>query len=77
MLVNLPNGKTIELPFEQFWKLSLDDINFLMSNGFGADIEDPFTGSHLFDKSKLVDNDEEEEEEEDEMDEELLKRDDE
>jgi hypothetical protein len=66
MLVNLPNGKTVDMSFDEYLRISIDDYQYLMSQNFGMEMEDPFFSSIL--RSKRQTEDEEEEEEENEKD---------
>jgi hypothetical protein len=60
MLVNLPNGKTVDIPFDDYLHMGREGYQFLMANNFGMHLENPFFGAALNNKR------EEEEEEEDE-----------
>lgn len=80
MLVNLPNGKTVDISFDDYLRIGMDDYRYLMSQNFGAEMEDPFFGSVLRYRgavSRMVDKpqDPDEEDEEDEDDEEYLEPD--
>jgi len=60
MLVNLANGKTIEMSIEQYLSMTDDDFQYLVSTNSGDEIYDPFYGSVL----KYGENEEEEIDEE-------------
>lgn len=47
MLVNLPNGKTIEMSIEQYLSMTDEDFQYLVSTNSGDEISDPFYGSVL------------------------------
>jgi hypothetical protein len=71
MLVNLPNGKTIEMSFEQYISMTDEDFQYLVASGYGEEINDPFHNSFIRNgEIKTVELDEEEEVYE-EIDEEL------
>lgn len=76
MLVNLPNGKTVDMSFEDYLHVNMDDYRYLMSQNYGSEMEDPFFGSVLYylrrgggrsEEEVEVDEDEDEEVEVDEM----------
>jgi hypothetical protein len=52
MLVQLPNGKTIEMSFEEWDSLTDNDFQYYMSTNQGEEIQDPFFGSVLKDSPK-------------------------
>ena len=47
MLYNLPNGKTIDITFEQWLNLTDDDIQYLVAFGHGEDTNSIWRGSSL------------------------------
>lgn len=47
MLFQLPNGRTIELTFDQWLGITDDDIEYLVAHGHGEVITNPFAGSSL------------------------------
>jgi hypothetical protein len=47
MLVNLPNGKTVDMSFEDYLRLGMDEYSYLMQHNVGFETEDPFTSSVL------------------------------
>ena len=47
MLYSLPNGKVIELSFEQYIELTDEEVEYLISINYGESIENPFFGSVL------------------------------
>lgn len=61
MLVNLPNGKTVDMSFEDYVRIGMDDYGYLMSHNIGYEMEDPFFGSILR-KGAIADKPEKEEE---------------
>lgn len=61
MLVNLPNGKTVDMSFEDYLRSGKEDYTYLMSYNVGAEMEDPFFGSAIRNHSRQDDDDEEEE----------------
>jgi hypothetical protein len=54
MLVNLPNGKTVDMSFDDYLRSSVEDYTYLMSQNFGLELEDPFVGSALRDRRRAV-----------------------
>lgn len=63
MLVNLSNGKTIEMSVEQYLNMSDEEFQYLVATGAGEDIIDPFHQSYIkSNKKDRYDEDEEEEE---------------
>lgn len=59
MYFNLPNGRTIEISFEQWLQLTDEDIEYLTAcEHHGELIEDPFFNSAAFkDKQKFIKDD--------------------
>lgn len=47
MIIQLPNGKTMEMSVEQYLRMSDDEYNSLVGSGLGDEISDPFHGSVL------------------------------
>lgn len=47
MLVNLPNGKTVEMSFEQYISMTDEDFQYLVAAGYGEEINDPFHNSFI------------------------------
>lgn len=47
MIIQLPNGKTIEMSVEQYLDMSDAAFNALNANSYGETIEDPWFGSVL------------------------------
>lgn len=58
MLVNLPNGKTVDMSFEDYLRAGKEEYNYLMSINLGADMEDPFFGSAIHGRQQLDDEEE-------------------
>jgi hypothetical protein len=67
MLVNLPNGKTVDMPIDDYLRMGREGYQYLVAQNFGAPIEYPFFGSVLHYKGTYM---EEEDEVEDEVEEE-------
>jgi hypothetical protein len=68
MLVNLPNGKTVDMSFEDYLRAGVEDYGYLMSHNYGADMEDPFFGSILHSRQIKDEDTSAEENDEDEDD---------
>lgn len=67
MLVNLPNGRTVDMSIDEYLRLGREGYQYLVAQNFGACIEYPFYSSALHLKFTWADEDiEDEEEEEDE-----------
>jgi hypothetical protein len=69
MLVNLPNGKTVDMSFDEYLRMGREGYQYLMANSLGTYVEHPFYSSALQNKSwrdakETVEEEEEEEEEE-------------
>jgi hypothetical protein len=47
MIYQLPNGKAIELTVEQYFRMSDQELNSLVANNWGEEINDPFALSVL------------------------------
>lgn len=47
MIINLPNGKTIEVSLEVYLRMTDDDFEYLMSLNFGDEVGNPFVASVL------------------------------
>jgi hypothetical protein len=58
MLVNLPNGKTVDMPLDDYLRMGREGYQFLMANNLGTYVEYPFFASALF--NKMEEDDEEE-----------------
>jgi hypothetical protein len=65
MLVNLPNGKTVDLPFDDYLHIGREGYQYLMANNLGTHVEYPFFASALFNKMEVDDEEEIVDEEED------------
>lgn len=59
MLVNLPNGRTVDMPVDEYLRMGREGYQYLVALNLGAPIEYPFFGSVLHYKG--VDTEEEEE----------------
>lgn len=66
MIINLPNGKSIEVPLEVYLRMTDEDFEYLMSVNWGDEILNPFQSSVL-----LYGEAGDEEEELEELDEDL------
>jgi hypothetical protein len=47
MIYQLPNGKAIEISVEQYFRMSDHELNSLVANNWGEEINDPFALSVL------------------------------
>ena len=47
MLYNLPNGKTIDITFEQWYNMTDEDEQYLVAFGHGEDTNSVWRGSSL------------------------------
>lgn len=47
MIINLPNGKSVEIPLEAYLRMTDDDFEYLMSLNWGDDLYNPFESSVL------------------------------
>ena len=47
MIINLPNGKTIEVSLEVYLRMTDDDFEYLISINCGDDVINPFESSVL------------------------------
>lgn len=63
MLVNLPNGRTVDMPVDDYLRIGNDGYQFLVAQNFGAIIESPFFASILYVKGVYEEVEEEEEDE--------------
>jgi hypothetical protein len=64
MIINLPNGKSIEVPLEVYLRMTDEDYEYLMSINWGDDILNPFESSVLLygeAKTEIIEEDEYEE----------------
>jgi len=52
MLYQLPNGKVIQITFDQFLSMTDEDIQFFISINYGETINSPWHDSKMFMKSK-------------------------
>lgn len=78
MLVNLPNGKTVNLTIEQYLSLSDEDIQYMISVNCGSTASSPWCGSAIKKPGKIRLSDEIDDEDVNEgMDEDDLDLDDE
>lgn len=60
MIINLPNGKTIEVPLEVYLRMTDDDFEYLLSLNSGDDIHNPFISSVLTHGESALDDEDEE-----------------
>lgn len=65
MLVSLPNGRTVDMPFDDYLHMGKEGYQYLMAQNLGAPIEYPFFGSVLHHKGA---DEEEEIQDEEEVD---------
>lgn len=63
MIINLPNGKTIEVSLEVYLRMTDDDFEYLMSMNWGEEFNNPFIASVLVHGEAKIDEEYEEEEE--------------
>ncbi len=68
MIINLPNGKSIEVPLEVYLRMTDEDYEYLMSINWGDDILNPFESSVLLYGEAKIEDIEDEESEEDILD---------
>jgi hypothetical protein len=61
MIVNLPNGKTIEVSLEVYLRMTDEDFEYLMSLNSGDEVGNPFQASVLVYGEVPSDDDEDEE----------------
>jgi hypothetical protein len=47
MIYQLPNGKVIEITIEQFLRMTDEDMQYMIANNFGEEINNPFFDSVL------------------------------
>lgn len=65
MIINLPNGKSIEVSLEAYLRMTDDDFEYLMAVNWGEELRNPFESSVLlYGEAKPDEFDEEEETEE-------------
>lgn len=65
MIINLPNGKSIEVPLEVYLRMTDEDYEYLMSLNWGDDILNPFQSSVLLFGEAKSDEPSDEEEDDD------------
>jgi hypothetical protein len=66
MIINLPNGKSVEVPLEVYLRMTDEDFDYLMSLNWGEDYINPFQSSVLiYGEYKHNEDDDEIDEEED------------
>ena len=68
MLVNLPNGKTIDIPVEEYLRMGQEGYQYYIAQNVGYYMEHPFSGSAMYNKSNDDDDDDFEIDDEDELD---------
>jgi hypothetical protein len=61
MIINLPNGKSIEVSLEVYLRMNDDDFQYLMSMNYGDEFSNPFVGSVLIHGEIRLDEDQDEE----------------
>lgn len=47
MIINLPNGKSIEVSLEAYLRMTDDDFEYLMAANWGEELRNPFESSVL------------------------------
>ena len=47
MIINLPNGKSIEVSLEAYLRMTDDDFEYLMAVNWGEELRNPFESSVL------------------------------
>ena len=62
MIINLPNGKTIEVSLEVYLRMTDDDFEYLISMNWGEEFSNPFVASVLIHGEAKVDEEDDEEE---------------
>lgn len=65
MIINLPNGKTIEVSMEVYLRMTDEDFEYLISINSGDDVINPFQASVLVYGEIAADEEDEEEDESD------------
>lgn len=68
MIINLPNGKTIEVSLEVYLRMTDDDFEYLISVNSGDDVLNPFQSSVLIYGEIVIEEEEEEEADESDVD---------
>ena len=63
MIINLPNGKTIEVSLEVYLRMTDDDFEYLISINCGDDVINPFEASVLLHGEAKQDEEYEEDDE--------------
>ena len=64
MIINLPNGKSIEVSLEVYLRMTDEDYEYLVSANWGDDLNNPFVSSVLLNGESKHNYDYEEELEE-------------
>lgn len=65
MIINLPNGKSIEVSLEAYLRMTDDDFEYLMAVNWGEEFRNPFESSVLlYGEAKADEYDEDEDIEE-------------
>jgi hypothetical protein len=59
MIINLPNGKSVEVPLEVYLRMTDEDFEYLMSVNWGDELLNPFESSVLLYGEAKKDPDEE------------------
>lgn len=62
MIINLPNGKSIEVSLEAYLRMTDDDFEYLMAVNWGEELRNPFESSVLLYGEARSDEDDEDEE---------------
>jgi hypothetical protein len=62
MIINLPNGKSIEVSLEAYLRMTDDDFEYLMAVNWGEELRNPFESSVLlYGEAKADEYDDDEE----------------
>jgi len=68
MIINLPNGKSIEVSLEAYLRMTDDDFEYFMAANLGDEFRNPFESSVLLYGEAKADEVEEDEETEESVD---------
>lgn len=61
MIINLPNGKSIEVSLEAYLRMTDDDFEYLMAANWGEELRNPFESSVLLYGEAKPDEDDDDE----------------
>jgi hypothetical protein len=69
MIINLPNGKSVEVSLEVYLRMTDEDFEYLMSLNWGDELINPFQSSVLlYGEAKIEEDDDDEDESDAEVD---------